>query len=59
VGTQLVVQTGAGVVQVFAQNIGSGADLPGRGSPVTLSWNREATFVVDRGGTEREQEAAE
>ena len=59
VGTQLVVQTGAGVVQVFAQNIGSGTDLPGRGSPVTLSWNREATFVVDRGGTEREQEAAE
>jgi spermidine/putrescine transport system ATP-binding protein len=54
VGTQVVVQTGAGVVQVFAQNIGSGADLPGRGSPVTLSWSREATFVVDR-----DEEAAE
>ena len=58
VGTQLVVNTGAGVVQVFAQNIGSGAELPGRGSPVTLSWSREATFVVDREEGDREQEGA-
>jgi spermidine/putrescine transport system ATP-binding protein len=58
VGTQVVVQTGAGVVQVFAQNTGSGADLPGRGSPVTLSWSRDATFVVDRDGADGEQEAA-
>ena len=58
VGTQVVVQTGAGVVQVFAQNIGSGADLPGRGSPVTLSWSRDATFVVDREEADTEQEAA-
>jgi len=58
VGTQVVVQTGAGVVQVFAQNIGSGADLPGRGSPVTLSWSRDATFVVDREEADTEEEAA-
>jgi len=59
VGTQVVVQTGAGVVQVFAQNIGSGAELPGRGSPVTLSWSRDATFVVDREEADTEEEAAE
>ena len=59
VGTQVVVNTRAGVVQVFAQNIGSGAEVPGRGSHVTLSWGREATFVVDREGAETEQEAAE
>jgi spermidine/putrescine transport system ATP-binding protein len=48
VGTQVVVRTPAGVVQVFAQNIGSGSEVPERGSPVTLSWSRDATFVVDR-----------
>jgi spermidine/putrescine transport system ATP-binding protein len=59
VGTQVVVQTRAGEVQVFAQNIGSGADLPGRGTPVTLSWSRDATFVVARDGDTGEEEAAE
>ena len=59
VGTQVVVQTRAGEVQVFAQNIGSGADQPARGTHVTLSWSREATFVVDRDEAHTEEEAAE
>ena len=48
VATQVVVQTNAGTVQVFAQNIDTGARIPGRGLPVTLSWSPEATFVVAR-----------
>ena len=53
VATQAVVSTPAGTVQVFAQNIDSGARIPGRGLPVTLSWSPEATFVV---GREKEEE---
>ncbi|HXF98783.1 MAG TPA: ABC transporter ATP-binding protein [Gaiellaceae bacterium] len=49
VGTQLVVRARAGTVQVFAQNAGARGGLPGPGTPVTLTWSREATFVVDRG----------
>jgi spermidine/putrescine transport system ATP-binding protein len=54
VATQVVVDTPAGVVQVFAQNIDSGGRVPAAGSEVTLSWSPESTFVVDRGeeGTE-------
>jgi spermidine/putrescine transport system ATP-binding protein len=48
VATQVVVQTPAGTIQVFAQNIDSGARIPGRGLPVTLSWSADATFVIDR-----------
>ena len=48
VGTQVVVTTSAGTIQVFAQNIDSGTRIPGRGLPVTLSWDPEATFVVAR-----------
>jgi spermidine/putrescine transport system ATP-binding protein len=48
VATQIVVRTRAGVVQVFAQNVGTGGDVPAPGSPVTVSWSPEATFVVDR-----------
>jgi spermidine/putrescine transport system ATP-binding protein len=54
VATQVVVRTNAGTVQVFAQNIDSGARIPGRGLPVTLTWSPDATFVVDR---EPEEEA--
>jgi spermidine/putrescine transport system ATP-binding protein len=46
VATQVVVNTPAGIVQVFAQNIDSGTSIPGRGLPVLLSWSPEATFVV-------------
>jgi spermidine/putrescine transport system ATP-binding protein len=49
VATQLVVETPAGTVQVFAQNIDSGKRIPLPGSNVTLSWSPESTFVVERG----------
>ena len=49
VATQLVVDTPAGRVQVFAQNIDSGKQIPAPGSNVTLSWSPESTFVVERG----------
>jgi spermidine/putrescine transport system ATP-binding protein len=49
VATQLVVDTPAGTVQVFAQNIDSGNRIPAPGSNVTLSWSAESTFVVVQG----------
>jgi spermidine/putrescine transport system ATP-binding protein len=49
VATQLVVNTAAGTVHVFAQNIDSGGRVPAPGSNIILSWSPEATFVVDRG----------
>jgi spermidine/putrescine transport system ATP-binding protein len=48
VGTQVVVSTSAGTIEVFAQNIDSGTRIPGRGLPVMLSWDPDATFVVAR-----------
>jgi len=56
VATQVVVDTPAGTVQVFAQNIDSGESIPAPGSSITLSWSPEATFVV--AGPETEQEEA-
>lgn len=47
VATQLVVETPAGTVQVFAQNVDGGVRVPAAGSPVTLSWSPESTFVVE------------
>jgi len=49
VATQVLVETAAGTVQVFAQNIDSGRQVPAPGSGVTLSWSPESTFVVERG----------
>jgi len=57
VATHVVVRTPAGTVQVFAQNLGSGAQVPAPGSPVTLSWSPEATFVVTREETQEEESA--
>jgi spermidine/putrescine transport system ATP-binding protein len=56
VATQVVVRTKAGVVQVFAQNVGTGGHVPTPGTPVTLTWAPEATFVVDE---DQEQEREE
>jgi spermidine/putrescine transport system ATP-binding protein len=56
VATQLVVETPAGTVQVFAQNIDSGQSIPTPGSSITLSWSPDSTFVV--AGPETEQEEA-
>jgi spermidine/putrescine transport system ATP-binding protein len=53
VARQLVVNTTAGTVEVFAQNIDSGGHVGPPGSSVVLSWSREATFVVDRGEEEQ------
>jgi spermidine/putrescine transport system ATP-binding protein len=49
VATQLIVDTPAGTVQVFAQNIDSGGRIPAPGSNVTLSWSPASTFVVEQG----------
>jgi len=48
VATQLVVDTKAGQVQVFAQNIDAGGRVPSPGSNVTLSWSPDSTFVVEQ-----------
>jgi spermidine/putrescine transport system ATP-binding protein len=58
VATQVVVETAAGTVQVFAQNIDSGQSIPAPGSNTTLSWSPDATFVVSGEETD-EQEASE
>jgi spermidine/putrescine transport system ATP-binding protein len=55
VATQVIVETGAGTVMVFAQNAEPSAAVPAAGSEVTISWSPEATFVVD----EHEQEGME
>jgi spermidine/putrescine transport system ATP-binding protein len=59
VATQVVVDTGLGIVQVFAQNIDSGGRIPASGSPVTLTWSPEATFVVDTEDSAEEKEEHE
>jgi spermidine/putrescine transport system ATP-binding protein len=46
VATQYVVKTSAGTVVVYVQNSG-GAEPLAAGTPATLSWSPEATFVVD------------
>jgi spermidine/putrescine transport system ATP-binding protein len=48
VATQLVVDTRAGEIQVFAQNIDAGGRMPSPGSSVTLSWSPDSTFVVEQ-----------
>ena len=53
-----MVDTPDGTVQVFAQNIDSGSRVPAPGSPVTLSWSPESTFVVEPVPIEKEKEAA-
>ena len=55
VATQVVVRTNAGIVHVFAQNLGSLGAIPGPGSPVTLTWSPEATFVVAGDETTNEE----
>jgi spermidine/putrescine transport system ATP-binding protein len=55
VATQLVVDTTAGRVQVFAQNTDSGGRLAAAGSNVILTWRPESTFVVDQAEEENEE----
>ncbi len=47
VATQYVVDTPEGEVQVFHQNATSGVDVAAPGTEVTLTWDPEATFVVE------------
>ena len=49
VATQVVVDTAAGTVHVFAQNIDAGGRVPPPGSNVRLSWSPDSTFVVEQG----------
>ena len=58
VATQVVVRTAAGTVQVFAQNMDAGGRVPSPGTTVVLSWAPESTFVVDREGSDGEEENA-
>jgi len=48
VATEIVVGTPAGDIAVFHQNAEAGGVIPAAGSQVTVSWSRDATFVVDR-----------
>jgi spermidine/putrescine transport system ATP-binding protein len=48
VATQVVVETKAGTVHVFAQNIDTGVRVPSPGSNITLSWSPDTTFVVEQ-----------
>jgi spermidine/putrescine transport system ATP-binding protein len=50
VATQVIVDTAAGTVSVWSQNAEAVTAPPAPGTPVTLTWSPEATFVVDRGG---------
>jgi spermidine/putrescine transport system ATP-binding protein len=47
VSTQYVVDTPAGRLSVYVQNAEPGAGLAAPGDPITVSFDPEATFVVD------------
>ncbi len=48
VSTQYIVDTVAGSVTVYVQNARAGAVPHDVGDPLTLSWNPECTFIVER-----------
>jgi spermidine/putrescine transport system ATP-binding protein len=48
VATEILVETPSGTLTVFHQNTDGGASVPARGSTVTLTWQPDVTFVVDR-----------
>ena len=48
VATEVVVETPAGELTVFHQNVEAGGVAPPPGTTVTVSWPAEATFVVER-----------
>jgi spermidine/putrescine transport system ATP-binding protein len=54
VATQYIVETPCGRLTVYVQNAQAGAQSAPIGSPMTVSWSPEATFVVD--STEEENE---
>lgn len=48
VSTQYIVDTSAGSVSVYLQNADAAAKSHAVGDQLTLSWNPESTFVVER-----------
>jgi spermidine/putrescine transport system ATP-binding protein len=52
VATEVVVTTPVGELTVFHPNVEAGGGAPAPGSPVTVSWAPEATFVVEANGEE-------
>jgi len=46
VSTQYLIETPAGMVTVYTQNVDAGTQPPHPGDAVQLSWRPEATFVV-------------
>jgi spermidine/putrescine transport system ATP-binding protein len=49
VASEIVVTTAVGDVTVFHQNVEAGGVVPAPGTPVTVAWEPEATFVIDPG----------
>ncbi len=47
VSTQYVVETPAGAITVYSQNVQPGAQAASEGDRVAVSWSPEASFVVD------------
>jgi spermidine/putrescine transport system ATP-binding protein len=47
VATQYLVDTPVGEIQVFHQNATSGVQVAAPGTPVTLTWDSQATFLVE------------
>jgi spermidine/putrescine transport system ATP-binding protein len=47
VATQYVVDTPAGRLMVYLQNLEPGAGMAAPGDPITVGFDPEATFVVD------------
>jgi spermidine/putrescine transport system ATP-binding protein len=54
VATQVIVDTPAGQVSVYHQNVESGQAVPAPGTGVTVSWAPASTFVVERGEVSEE-----
>ena len=47
VSTQYIVETPAGAITVYSQNVQPGAQAASEGDRVAVSWSPEASFVVD------------
>ncbi|HJU48748.1 MAG TPA: ABC transporter ATP-binding protein, partial [Gaiellaceae bacterium] len=49
VATQVIVDTDAGEISVYHQNVETGMRVPAPGEETAVSWAPESTFVVERG----------
>jgi spermidine/putrescine transport system ATP-binding protein len=57
VSTQLIVETAAGTVTVYVQNVGEAGRQPQPGAALMLSWSPQATFVTEPPKNELPEEA--